>query len=83
MVVMRICVPLLPVRALNDGGHAHLCALAPSALSVTNTHSARIIFRVGQNHIYTRCFWQGDHQIYGHIQCIYTILANPNHIAHR
>jgi len=36
--------------------------------------------RVGQNHIYTfyiRCFWQGNHQIYGHIQCIYTILSNP------
>ena len=33
MGVMRIRVPLLPVRALNDGGHAHLCALAPSARS--------------------------------------------------
>ena len=27
--------------------------------------------RVGQNHIYIRCFQQGNHQIYGHIQCIY------------
>jgi hypothetical protein len=37
--------------------------------------------RVGQNHIYTvfiRYFWQGNHQIYGHIRCIYTVLANPN-----
>jgi hypothetical protein len=36
--------------------------------------------RVGQNHIYTvyiRHFWQGNHQIYGHIRCIYTVLANP------
>jgi len=46
--------------------------------------------RVGQNHIYAvyiRYFWQGNHQIYrlklfiiilyGHIQCIYTVLANP------
>jgi len=35
--------------------------------------------RVGQNHIYTeyvRYFWQGNHQIYGHIGCIYTVLAN-------
>jgi len=35
--------------------------------------------RVGQNHIYTvyiRYFWQGNHQIYGHIRCIYTVLAN-------
>jgi len=38
------------------------------------------ISRVGQNHIYTvyiRCFWQEIHQIYGHIRCIYTVLANP------
>ena len=36
--------------------------------------------RVGQNHIYTvfiRYFWQGSHQIYGHIRCVYTVLANP------
>ena len=40
--------------------------------------------RVGQNHIYTvymRYFWQGNHQIYGHIRCIYTVLANPTHLA--
>ena len=40
------------------------------------------IIRVGQNHIYTayiRYFWQGNHQIYGHIRCIYTVLANPKH----
>jgi hypothetical protein len=39
--------------------------------------------RVGQNHIYTvyiRYFWQGNHQIYGHIRCIYTVLANPKHV---
>jgi len=29
------------------------------------------ISRVGQNHIHT-VFWQGNHQIYGHIRCIYT-----------
>jgi hypothetical protein len=40
------------------------------------------INRVGQNHIYTVCiwyFWQGKHHIYGHIQCIYTVLANRRH----
>jgi hypothetical protein len=39
--------------------------------------------RVGQNHIYTvykRYFWQGNHQIYGNIRCIYTVLANPKHL---
>ena len=43
------------------------------------------IFRVGQKHIYTRCvytgcFGQGNHKIYGHVRCIYTVLANPIHI---
>ena len=36
--------------------------------------------RVGQNHMYTvyiRYFWQGNHEMYGHIRCIYTVLANP------
>ena len=36
--------------------------------------------KVGQNHIYTvhiRYFLQGIYQIYGHIRCIYTVLANP------
>ena len=23
--------------------------------------------------------WQENHQGYGHIRCIYTVLANPNH----
>jgi len=47
---------------------------------------AAIINRVGQNHIYIyiytvyiRCFWQGYHQIYDHIRCIYTVLANPRY----
>jgi len=29
--------------------------------------------------IYIRYFWQGNHQIYGHIRCIFTVLANPTH----
>ena len=27
--------------------------------------------------VYT-VFWQGNYHIYGHIQCIYTVLANPS-----
>jgi len=41
------------------------------------------ICRVGQNHIYTVYIWytwQGNHQIYGHIRCIYTVLANPTYM---
>jgi hypothetical protein len=30
--------------------------------------------------VYKRCFWQGNHHTYGHIRCIYTVLANPTHI---
>jgi hypothetical protein len=40
-----------------------------------------IIFRVGQNpiyRVYIRYVWQGNHQIYGHMRYIYTVLANPN-----
>ena len=40
--------------------------------------------RVGQNHICTVCIrylrqgnHQGNHHLYGHIRCIYTVLANP------
>jgi len=41
-----------------------------------------VIIRVCQNHIYTvyiRIFWQRNYQIYGHIRCIYTVLANPSY----
>jgi hypothetical protein len=40
------------------------------------------IIRVGQNHIYTvyiQYFWQGNFNMYGHIRCIYTVLANPTY----
>jgi hypothetical protein len=43
----------------------------------------KYISRVGQNHLYTvynRYVGQGTHQIYGHIRCIYTVLANPVYI---
>jgi hypothetical protein len=41
------------------------------------------IFKVGQNHMYTmyiRYSWQGSHQVYGHIRCVYMVLANPTYI---
>ena len=30
--------------------------------------------------VYTRYLWQGNHQIYGHIRCMYTVLTNPNNL---
>ena len=41
------------------------------------------VFGAGKNHIYTvyvRYFWQEIHQIYGHIRCIHTVLANPSYV---
>ena len=29
--------------------------------------------------VYTRCFWQGNHLIYGHIRCMLSAQANPGH----
>ena len=56
-----------------------------SHVGLTAARCVRLhIYRVGQNHIYTvyvRYFWQENHQIYGHIRCIYTVLANPTHLA--
>jgi len=48
-----------------------------------NVCACMYMCRVGQNHIYTVCiryFWQGNHHIYGHIRCIYTVLANPIYV---
>jgi len=59
--------------------HAVQTMLSRLTVCARNKH---LITRVGQNHIYTeyiRYFWQGNHQIYGHIRCIYTVLANPTH----
>jgi len=50
-------------------------------LMTPGTHWSVVhMHRVGQNHIYTVCiryFWQGNHWIYGHMRCIFTVLANP------
>ena len=48
-----------------------------------NPPLARLMTRVGQNHIctvYVRYQWQGHQQIYGHLRCIYTVLANHIHL---
>ena len=44
-----------------------------------------LMSRVGQNPIHTvyiRYFWLGNHQIYGHIRCMYTVLANPSNVCY-
>jgi hypothetical protein len=39
---------------------------------------AGTISRVGT--VFLRYFWQSNHRIYGHIRCIYTVLANPSYL---
>ena len=44
------------------------CTKRLEAVDVGCDYAACVVFRVGQNHIYTvyiRYFWQGNHQIYG------------------
>jgi len=66
------------------------CGLNPSLYGMNGNFGREItiytviygvyIIRVGQNHIYTVCiryFWQGNHHIYAHLRCRYTVLANP------
>jgi len=58
--------PTYVFRVRNEQGPARFLLLIPGSCT----------YRVGQDHIYTvyiRCFWQGNHRIYGHIRCIYTI----------
>ena len=41
------------------------------------------MYRVGQDQVYTvyiRYIWQGNHHTYGHIRCVYTVLASPRYI---
>ena len=69
MVLPRTCL-----TNSNRVGQNHICAWVQIGFNMC---------RVGQNHIYTvyiRYFWQGNHQIYGHIRCIYTVLANPKYV---
>ena len=74
-VCVYICIQLSP-----------LALFAIQKLEVVNwrTRGSALwtVCRVGQNHIctvYIRCFWQGNHQLYGHIRCFYTVLANPKY----
>jgi len=42
------------------------------------TGSARTMYTYT---VYTRYSWQGNHQIYGSVRCLCTVLANPTHAA--
>jgi len=53
---------------------------ASNPLVMVQVGDERFFLRVGQNHLCTVCiqyFWQGTRQMYGHVQCIYWVLANP------
>jgi len=60
-------------------GSTHVSHRGSIGITSCDAHTCR----VGQNHIYTvyiRYFWQVNHQIYGHIRCVYTVMANPTHV---
>ena len=71
-------VPLRGVLVINHKSNVNRDLLNHG---VRHPHRPRhLMSRVGQNHIYTvyiRYLWQGNHQIYGHIRCINTVLTNP------
>ena len=81
--------PLTPGADLGQGTTTHRSVsfadrpLYPTGVSVPASPFKQAgMHRVGQNHIYTvytQYFWQGNRQIYGHIRCIYTVLANPRY----
>jgi len=61
-------------------GQNRICTPYMTIHLVTSLLKVLYICRVGQNHIYMVCIrysWQGNHQIYVHIRCIYTVLVNP------
>jgi len=60
-----------------------LCAVLFGGDSISKS-TQWLIARVAQSHLSTvhiRYFWQGNHQIYVHIRCIYMILANPKYVS--
>ena len=60
------CGPLLITGTTQKNGH---CSFVLLHLFLATP----LFFSVGQNHIctvYIRYFWQGNHQIYGHIRCV-------------
>ena len=69
---------VFPCRLYSDRHFNVLLSLKSTHASSERTFQIR---SVGQNPIYTvyiyTVFWQGNHRIYGHIRCIYTVLANP------
>jgi hypothetical protein len=83
---MRLLATCLPVSLCHMCVHMHmpsvsvcnmlLCHASP-CVCLPYVYILYAICRVGQNHIYTvyiRYFWQGNHQIYGHIRCIYIFI---------
>jgi len=69
---------LLAVKCMYGGVYWHV-RCAPCTPPVLSAH----VLCWPEPYIYTvyvRYFWQRNHLIYGHIRCIYTVLANPTHV---
>ena len=55
------------------------CKLSVVMVKQLSIGMARTIFIYGVYTVYIQYFWQGNYKMCGHIRCIYTVLASPNH----
>jgi hypothetical protein len=86
IICMLLCVWHMSLPRLSSHTshhHAEAWQHVEVRSSMWSSDRSCVKARVGQNHIYTytvyiRYFWQGYHQIYGHIRCTYTALAYPS-----
>ena len=49
-------------------------------LSESKFLSVWCVHNYGVCTVHIQYIWQGNYQIYGHIRCVYTVLANPTYI---
>ena len=63
---------------------AHVCVYVFVCMCVCVCVCITHMYRAGQNReysVYIRYIYQGNHQIYGHMRCVYTVLANLTHVS--
>jgi hypothetical protein len=84
LCIQLFCLHMLCQDFHLSHGNLHSFASSCSVSLCSFIHGKSNMLRVGQNHTYTvyiQYFWQGNRQIYGHIRCVYTVLANPKYAA--
>ena len=69
-VCVCVCVCACPCRVCQSLIDAREGCVLASCVGLARTIHERCIYGI---------FGRGNHQIYGHIRCINTVLANPHH----